>query len=64
MSEETLEKVKAQRDAYRAVLEAAGYRDLDGIGNSSLEHCKYLGALARKLTNDVITELRDIKSRK
>lgn len=46
----------AERDRYRAVLEAAGYGDLDGIGSASLDHCWALGAEVARRSMVVIIE--------
>ena len=45
-----LDELQAERDSYRAVLDGAEYRDIDGIGKAPVEQCRALGELAKERT--------------
>uniref|UniRef100_A0AAU6W2Z0 Uncharacterized protein n=1 Tax=Pseudomonas phage Touem01 TaxID=3138548 RepID=A0AAU6W2Z0_9VIRU len=47
----TLER---QRDNYRAVLEGAEYRDIEGIGRNSVEDSRLIGETAKACTLDIV----------
>ncbi len=51
-----LAKARVERDRFRAVLEALEYRDIGGIGKSTIEHCGALGEMAKAKTLAIISE--------
>lgn len=47
-------EIQAQRDNYRAVLEGAEYRDIEGIGRNSVEDSRLIGETAKACTLDIV----------
>lgn len=66
MDKESLEKeinrLTAEVERLRAVLEGAGYQSIDNLKNESVEKCKSIGLTAKLLTEREITARVDMTS--
>ncbi|MFG6524441.1 hypothetical protein [Sulfitobacter sp. M23508] len=56
---ERIKELEAERDAFRAVLEGAEYREIDEIAKQDPDMCRMLGAAVASLTKSEIAKTRN-----